>query len=252
MAEQGDEPAGVFPTDDSLCERCGYPIKGLALDADCPECGQAIADSSPALRTGFRKAYAVPLKSFFDTAPRILRSPKRSFREMQIDGNGDRAKMCLDFVAFTTALLWCMLGYPALPYQTDPLRVFLLTWVGVYLLTHLEMLGVTAVCKRRGWRVNYKLAQRVCCYASVGWLPGVLIAAAGVWLLNRFAMGHLWFTDMMGLVRVSWVFYGLLFVSSLLWFETLVWIGVRQVRYANAWPALGDDAPSTAQDPGIS
>lgn len=118
----------------------------------------------------------------------------------------------------------------------------------VYLLTYIEMIGVTAFSKRRGWRVSFPLAERVCCFVSVGWLPGVMISAIGFSLLQEYAAGQPWFEQPLGLVRVRWLFYAALFVLSLLWFETLVWIGVRQVRYANRWPKQPVNAASDASE----
>lgn len=115
-------------------------------------------------------------------------------------------------------------------------------------LTLIEMIGVTAFSQRRGWRVPFPLARRVCCLASVGWLPGAVLAGLGIWLFEVFAVGQPWFDHLLGLIRVGWLCYAALFILSFLWFETLVWIGVRQVRYANAWPGPSPDPPENAPE----
>lgn len=236
METATSDPNREFPFEDALCERCGYPLKGLGIDSDCPECGQCVRSSSPEKRDGLTETYEVALHALRHTAPRVLVSPAKTFRTMRLGDPNSRASMCLDFVAFLSAIFATVFIYPALGLKGNLLAAFLLTWVGVYVLTHIEMLGVSAISKRRGWRVPYSLAKQVCCYASVGWLPGLMLAAAGAWLLRWTAISEPWFNNMLGLVRVAWLFYGLLFVTALLWFETLVWIGVRQVRFANAWP----------------
>jgi len=109
------------------------------------------------------------------------------------------------------------------------------------------MLGVTAYSKRRGWRVPFRLAERVCCYASVAWLPGVLVAGLGMVLIEHFLAGRFWFESLLGLVKVRWLFYTGLFMFSLLWFETLVWVGVRQVKFANGSPTVVGQACSRVE-----
>lgn len=134
---------------------------------------------------------------------------------------------------------------PSVRVLTTMGTIFLISVVAINTLTYIEMLGVTAFSKRRGWRVPFHLAERVCCYASVGWLPGVVLAGVGVGLLQVYGPGRPWYEHLLGLIRVGWLFYGGLFVLSLLWFETLVWIGVRQVKYANGWPDARSGAAAT-------
>lgn len=121
-------------------------------------------------------------------------------------------------------------------------------FAAVYLLTYIEMIGVTAFSNRRGWRVPFSLAERVCCFVSVAWLPGIILAAICFSFLQEHGVGQPWFEQLLGLVRVGWLLYGALFVLSLFWFETLVWIGVRQVKFANAWPQEPSDTPADAPE----
>lgn len=244
-----------FPTEDSLCERCGYPVKGLSPDAACPECGLAVAESSPAKRDlVVSETYQGGL-GFISTAWLFLIAPKAGFRRLAVGRQSFFAESYLINIVILAALVYSLMLFTAnLMGVLNPtsrvsldapgnMAVFVAVCIGIAGMTVVEMIGVTAICKRRGWRVPFPLAQQVCCYASVGWLPGMLIAGAGTVLIEHAWAGQLWFESLIGLVRVRWLIYAGLFVGSLLWFETLVWIGVCQVRFANAWPQANPVPP---------
>ena len=240
-----DQPVqSSFPNDDALCERCGYPIRGLSIDAVCPECGFAVEASSPDKRFVLMDAKMRAFTGFWRTCATVLWSPVKSYRLLRIESGLDSPRSFLTRSCFFASVLWAFGISFALGNANWPLKVwcfslglqFVIAMLVLHGMSYIEMVGVTTFSRRRGWRVPFRLAHRVCCYASVGWLPGVLIGACGVALIESYLAGRFWFESQMGLVRVRWIFYGGLFVMALLWFETLVWIGVRQVRYANARP----------------
>lgn len=244
----------AFPTDHSLCERCGYPLKGLDGDASCPECGLAVADSSPLRRTLAFTGRSLGVKAYCQSVGLFLFRPRSSFRSLVISGPSlipDKLLFRTSFLAglIVSSIVFLGSAYVIPPrFHTIPLRsalfLFIATAIGINLLTYIEMLGVTAISRRRGWRVPFPLARRVCCLASVGWLPGAVVAGLGVWMIQAFGVGRPWFDHLLGLIRVGWLLFALLFVLSFLWFEALVWIGIRQVRYANAWPESADPPAS--------
>jgi hypothetical protein len=244
-----------FPDQDALCERCGYPIKGLASDAACPECGQAVAESSPAKRTLVLDGTRLTLKLYLRMLRLLLLNPKQSFRLLVIRSDGFIPEQFLFRNSFLAGLIISAIVYLGSAFIVSPrfytipitsaLILFIASAIGISLLTYIEMLGVTAFSRRRGWRVPFPLAHRVCCLASVGWLPGAVLVGIGIWMIQAFGVGRPWFDHLLGLIRVGWLLYGGLFVISFLWFETLVWIAVRQIRYANAWP---DSARQPPQD----
>ncbi|MEM6505339.1 MAG: hypothetical protein AAF711_07715 [Planctomycetota bacterium] len=243
-----------FPAVDSLCEVCGYPLRGLPADGVCPECGSVVIESSPAIRTLDFTGHGLGLKTYWRTLLNFLIHPKRSFRLLAISRSSLVPEKFLFRNSFISGLLISAIVFVGTSFiiqprfHTIPFRsamiLFLACAVGISLLTFIEMLGVTAFSRRRGWRVPLPVAQRVCCLASVGWLPGAVIAGVGIWLLQAYGVGRPWFDQLLGLVRVGWLLYGVLFVLSALWFETLVWIGVRQVKYANTWPDAASGEPS--------
>lgn len=235
----------AFPASDSLCERCGYPLRGIHADAACPECGQAVSDSLPERRDDQTLPQGARLSGYLPAVWAVLTHPKRAFKRTPTHGSNNPPRRFLAVNALFAAMIWtgmtaaCDLWLSVAPLRglSFPRLVvhFVVVYHAIVTLTYIEMLGVTAFSQRRGWKVPFRLAERVCCYASVGWLPGVLIASVAVWLLRENAVGRPWFEQLLGLVRVGWLVFGGVFVVSLLWFETLVWLGVRQVRFANAW-----------------
>jgi hypothetical protein len=109
--------------------------------------------------------------------------------------------------------------------------------VAFWVLTWTETLGVRFFGRRRGWRVTWPIALSVCAHASVGWaIGGVLYAwvplTRGVmwWALDRVpeppASGIALSYAVMA--PVAGLFIGMLV------FETLVYVGVRENRFANA------------------
>jgi hypothetical protein len=235
----------VFPHDDALCESCGYPLKGLLVDAVCPECGLGVEASSPAKRTIQLEGHWLTLAMYWRMMGLLLFHPRRTFRTLALDGSDLIPEQFLFRTSFLAGLILSLIVYIGSAfvltprYHSIPLRsalwLFILTSIGITILTFIEMTGVTAFSRRRGWRVPFTLAMRICCLASVGWLPGAVVAGFGVWMIQAYGVGRPWFDHLLGLVRVGWLIYAGLFVLALLWFETLVWIAVRQVRFGNAW-----------------
>lgn len=239
--ESSFPPAAASPvaTDRSLdallCESCGYPAQGLPADADCPECGETLADSNPKTRTGPLWRHRPSPGSWIDIAVDLLVRPRRFFRTLRVDGSNLTARLYLLSIACIIGGAWALsellwIGRPAW-----------LAWAmgivaakAVLALTYIEAAGVTFFSKQRGWRVPFRLAERVVAYASLGWLP-----AAGVLIvLNRLAHAGI-ITDALRPVagHLADEFVPAVFVAvggvAMLAFETLVYTGVRQVRFAN-------------------
>lgn len=245
QAENITDSHRVFPTDDALCEQCGYPLRGLPGDAVCPECGLAVSESSPAKRLGVEHGFETKVFRLMEIIFASLFVPKATFRAMPIDVSRWKDRLILLLCALMAGSAWGAIGGEAVEgvyRHADWLDR--LVPLAVIVMTYIEMLGVSAFSKQRGWRVPFALAERVCCRAAIGWLPGLLIAGAGMWVLKWFAFGQPWFEQPYGIVRVGWLFFAVLFVSALLWFESLVWVGVRQVKYANVWSSGPNDGAS--------
>lgn len=227
-----------FPSDESLCEQCGYPLKGLSLGRACPECGHPVKASSPEERPGLPWQDERTLRSFLVTVWRITVYPRHSFRRLRLGPTerGDDAYLFIFAIGLgiTAAVLWQFTTYSGRWGSPLPWLWGASATIAIVLLTWIEAMGVTYFSKRHGWRVSWRHAQRVASYSAVGWVPGVAALFVMIVInergLIRAGMPPNW--------QVMWeyvdipVFAAVLGIS-ILWFETLVWMGIRQVKFGN-------------------
>ncbi len=173
--------------------------------------------------------------SYADTIRALLRSPNRFFRTMRVDASNLPPRLFLLITALLTAALWAIAEI--LVMQRPVVLGYLTAMVAAKLviaLAYTEALGVAFFSRRRGWRVPLRQAERLVGYAS----PGLLLA--GLLLIKLRISLHAgllplpdWLRDAPG---ADLLLLALPFATSILGFETLVWIGVRQTRFANQPP----------------
>jgi hypothetical protein len=191
-----------------------------------------VIESDPVRRSGLPWQNRATPMNLLATLRLIVFQPKRSFRRLRIGGSNWIDRLFLLLFAIVVGLLWGVVGQMA--GMLRPWWWALWAGVGTLVLTYVEVLGVAYFSRRRGWRVGWWLAERVAAYASPGW-----VVAAGFLIKLKLLheTGILW-----GYLPAYWgpldTFRDLLLGAAagglaILWFETLVWLGVRQVRYAN-------------------
>lgn len=225
----------AFPGPDTLCEACGYALKGLQPDGHCPECGLAIDDSSPRHRHGPQWHVHPSPRTACELVLALMLRPKLFFRQMRIDGSNVPARLFIVLVAGSIGLMgyltaWGLYGYEPLWALVESL----IACDSVIVLSYVEALGVVYFSRRRGWRVPMRLAERIVCYSSVGWVP----AGMAMFIVIRIYANGTLDRGMSRLLGVwgPWQSLGLLVLiaaAAMLGFEVLVWMGVRQARYAN-------------------
>lgn len=218
-----------------MCEACGYALKGLSAEGDCPECGLAITESSPVLRTGPGwQARPGPVAAIHLIAAMIVK-PGKFFRHMRVDGSNLPARLFLLIVAGVVGLFW---GAASLSLSwmdlTGALFEGLLVGTSVIVLTYIEAAGVAYISWRRRWRVPIRLAERLACYSSIGWLPAAGVMWVAVYLVMQ---GHIdrWMRGFLPVWEPWQSTASLVLVAAvaMMWFEVLVWLGVRQTKHAN-------------------
>lgn len=157
--------------------------------------------------------------------------PSRSFARMSVLGsNGPGRLYLLAFVllgGLVWWLIWRLLGV------RGGLLGGAVFGAAMTVMTYIEAAGVTWFGRRRGWPVRFATAERVACYASVGWLPSAAVLSLAQGLAERGLAANYWPSGW-GPYPVGFdlaISAGLVAVS-VVWFEALVWLGVRQVRYA--------------------
>ncbi len=114
------------------------------------------------------------------------------------------------------------------------------------LLTSIERLGVRLFGSRRGWRITDIVARTVCGHAAGGWILAFVCLELGLtWPIATDPFGRAGsliskLSDELWIASLSLSFAGMLL------FETLVYLGVRRMRYANA----PREQPPRESDPG--
>ena len=232
------DPLQPFPWPGSVCESCGYSLQGQMPDGVCPECGLDVEASNPIHRPGLPWQNRMTLKNWLATLCLLFFVPGRNFRKLRIGGAnvGDRIFLCT-LIFGLAAVVWGVFQYYRI-YRPWLWSVIIMT--GIPAATYIEVLGVMFFSKRKGWRVPFELAEQVACYASVGWIPAIALMAAIQILYERGFIATWWYAywgssytmkiDFVTDIALSIA----VFTVSILWFETLVWLGVRKTCFANA------------------
>lgn len=235
-----------------LCERCGYPLDeilgtpGVTL---CPECGTPVAESMPERRVGSPWQRRASFLALLQTWWAIARRPSEAWRIVRAEGPPEGASQLGTTCNIAGLLL-------VLPYLVDALRhespfdltvllefgavllIGLMIGLLLMVLSRVERLGIQFFGRQRGWRVADGVAKAVIGHASVGWLviPAVfnvaVLVRAGIWVWAK-TTGR-WARPPLMIDVYLLVAFGVGALAGLLAFETLVYIGVRRMRFANA------------------
>lgn len=247
--------ASCFPNPDTLCEDCGYVLHGLSAEGDCPECGLAIKESSPDRRTGPLWQDRPGPQAGFNIVIALMLNPKRFFRTMRVDGSNGFPRLFMLLAALGIGLVWFWLAW-GLSNSVFPVWAVVqagIVGASVVVLSYIEALGVAFFSRRRGWRVPMRLAERIVCYCSIAWAPAAGVMGIVLFFHSRGSI-DLVMTRLLGTWE-AWQSIGLMVLVgalAMLWFETLVWIGVRQTRHANSPPPTPPDGPGVEnRAPGV-
>lgn len=155
--------------------------------------------------------------------------PSSDPSEGKTNRNNWRARVFLALIAGGMGLIWYL--YWRTAHGIRPLQWGISATVGLLLLTYIETIGVAFFSGRRGWRVPLATAERIACYASVGWIPaGLVLLKVFMWHDHPVLNGP--FDLFKGDARdYPWMVS--IGAASILWFEWLVWFGCRRLKYAN-------------------
>ncbi len=231
--EHPPTPPDAFPGPRSLCEHCGYRLRGLSADQACPECGQAVSNSSPVHRPGLPWQRGAGVGNWLTTALLLWFRPGIGFRRLRVSGSNlrDRIFLLTFVIGLGVGVYWVF----AIQGVREPWIWGLAVVIGVPAATYTEVLGVWFFSRKRGWRAEFALAERIACYAAVGWVPAIVLMALAQLAAEKGYLMRYW-NPKWGpyTLAADVILSAVLLGVSVLWFETLVWLGVRKTRYANA------------------
>lgn len=245
-----------------LCERCGYSIEGLPRETNCPECGRPVVESLLEARPGSPWQQRPDLRGWAATVALCLRSPRLAARTLRIETELS-GKLRRINIRAAAALLTVL---PAATYTTQLLRgeapysmreltwpwaetaiqwlglagLLVLWWVALSLtlaaLTGTETWGIRSYGRLHAKRITPAVARTITAHATVGWVVAALFVSGGFllgMLAYEVAMHHdvqplrgvmmlapIWMPTILGLV-------------GLLAFESIVYLGVLNCKFAN-------------------
>lgn len=235
------------------------PVRQSDRPPHCPECGTPIADSLPNRRTGSAWQQRPGFFSWVRTSYATITRPTETFRNIRIQR---RTKG----LWFLNPLVAGLLIAPSISgvLVDDPARIWrgsggvseFLAWIGsiarnslivasvFVVLTTVEYFGIRFFARRRRWRLSRDSAEQVCAHASVGWIAAgilpYLFAPAAVVMVQWFGLAEkrIDFSPVLpyaspasGVASIIGFALGLL--AGMTAFEWLVYLGVRQNRFAN-------------------
>lgn len=225
----------------------------------CPECGTLVSASLPSVRIGTRWQRRPGLATWARTGYDVLRHPKVTFRFLKVERRGALLLLVINAVlaGFFLADPWVgvLAGDPVRLARGTGFEVVAqaagyMVYVGalaaaIMVLTYVEFRGIRFIAQRRGWRLSRDAAWQVCAHASVGWMFCGLLSLLGMAAMTGLALrtklipqSHLDLSPVLP-VRMMWhdAIGGVLviggYLAGLIIFETLVYVGVRQCRFAN-------------------
>jgi hypothetical protein len=242
------------------------PECGVAIAASLPARRTGSAWQNRRARAFRKTIYRIGLGlvgPWLATNYAALRRPRELFRTMRIDAGSGNGLLRLNLIiaAFLIVDPWVgvLIGDPARSARASGPVVGFLTKAGMLvletgavallfaLLTWIEYQGVRFFARQRGWRLTREGAWQVCCHASVGWilvglLPlfGMSLMFAATYWLGWAPKGVIDLSNILGplvpLIGVQGLVTGVLTIGGavlgLMAFETLVYVGVRQCKFA--------------------
>jgi hypothetical protein len=216
------------PVDALLCESCGYALAGIHADSACPECGRPVAVSLPERRTGtaWQRRH---ITGWVMTSAATLRHPVRIWRDVSV---GSRSMTVLMIFNCAVAAAVPAVAVAASGGRSVAIPIFGMITGILVALCGIEYVGIRFFGSRRGWRVSHAVAEAIIGHASIGWVVGGLAACMTI-VVGQF-MRQPVVTVLTVPIDLRLAFLSGPAAIGLLTFETLVYIGVRHMRFANA------------------
>lgn len=247
-----------------LCESCGYDLAGIPTAGTCGECGRPVAESLPDRRTGSPWQQNSGPVAWLGTAQLMLRQPRQAWNQIKPESARSNALLITNAAIGASLPTLAIIASPSTGlgsgldrFSLSMLITWIAAWGGLWIalmvLTWIEARGIRFFGARSGWRVNRSVAAAVCGHASFGWvIAGTLltalwlilertdaivpIATAWNWIINLLTGTTAPATTRQTTRTMELSYFTVLasgFVVGMMIFETLVYLGVRRLKFAN-------------------
>lgn len=237
---------------DTLCEGCGYVLKGLPENGRCPECGKLTAESAANLRMppAWESGRTNRLRAFGRATIDCIFRPAKFFRSINVGPAGPRslrfarihwviASVLFGACAWLHADLMGGLGAMQVVSPLMVRTIFLLSFPVFILATYLFLFVMNSIAASlttfeatyRGIRLPRPVVLRALHYHAAHYLPVGLLGIATVGGFRVFVLGwplKAWMFE----TAYLYVLCGAVVVSAVYLFKTY-WVAMRNLMYAN-------------------
>lgn len=231
---------------DPLCEECGYDLRMAEKDGRCPECGKLVAESLSDDSRQRLSWEAQPSLLNVSGAMTILRhillSPRAMFFGMLTRAHQAQAQRWLllwvavvGMIAYWSSPATVLTGAIELTYRVFVGGIALaVVWaVLALMMVGIETAGITAFARWRGHKIEVASAAKVTAYTSP--LLVVWVILGSVQILGMLYWYSQNYSRVYG-IRMEQVVFTLstaiAHIGGLLWFELVVYRGVRAIQFA--------------------
>jgi len=162
----------------------------------------------------------------------MLAHPIGSWDEVSLEfqGNSQHFWWALLVVSVTPGIFYAVASSSALDALIILIAMPIPASLAMCVLILIEQSGARFFGTKREWRITHEVAATVVWISSIAWI----LSAIGVGLVGGlFSRGIIPKQNVIGPVSVYAIALFLGFLPGLLWFETLVWIGMQKLRFAN-------------------
>jgi hypothetical protein len=241
-------PSPIPPEDEILCEGCGYRLRGLPIDSNCPECGRPIAESlgHQRLPPAWESSSQQPFNAFFRTTFQVLFHPTHFYQVLETRSLDPSARSFAAWHWIASSLIsglavWLhLVWYADLAFWNVTLPIlFLSFFIPLPILLMLVVTNHAAArltaweARLRGYRLPMPTIQRAMHYHAPHYLPPALLVLSIVAAMHLLAVSGV--TGYYSPLAARNYLYSLsaAVIASAFYLFWTYWIAMRNILYAN-------------------